>query len=138
PRGGGEAKLVVAAETIHPEVSADGQYVAYHRPEADGTQTIVVVRVSDGTVIPLAQVRGLFALRVRWIGATHTVAFRALDERGQIALFAQNVGSSTRRMLVSLDVTPETYAISPDGTHAIVSVLDEASGLMIADGLEIP
>ena len=29
PRGGGEPQLVVAAETLHPEVSADGQFVVY-------------------------------------------------------------------------------------------------------------
>jgi TolB protein len=141
PRGGGAPHVVVATETIHPEVSADGQYVAYQHPEEEGTVAIDVVRVADGKVFTLA---GGFAheivMRVRWIGATHAIAFRALDAQGQIAIFAQDFipdtdTTHTRRQLVSGDATPETFAIAPDGKHAILSVIDEASGLMMAEGL---
>jgi eukaryotic-like serine/threonine-protein kinase len=141
PRAGGVPKLVVAAETIHPEVSADGQYVAYQRPQQEGTVAIDVVRVADGKVFTLASgFTGVVTLRVRWIGASHEIAFRALDEQGRVAIFAQDFEpgvdtSASRRQLVSGDITPETFAIAPDGAHAILSVIDEASGLMIAEGV---
>ncbi len=141
PRTGGAPTLVVAAETIHPEVSADGEYVAYQRPQQEGTVAVDVVRVADGKVFTLASgLTGIVTLRVRWIGASHEIAFRALDEQGRVAIFAQDFipgtdTTTTRRQLVSGDITPETFAISPDGAHAILSVIDEASGLMIAEGL---
>jgi len=34
------------------------------------------------------------------------------------------------------DATIETFAISPDGTHAVLSILEPASDLMITDGIE--
>jgi serine/threonine protein kinase len=143
-RAGGPARLIVAAETIHPEVSADGKYVAYQRPEAGGSQAVDVVRVADGKVFPLAtNISGVNALRARWIGATHTIAFRATDVDGTIALFSQEFRegvdtTSTRRQLTRSDpdAIPETFALSPDGRKAIVAVVDEASGLMIVEGVE--
>jgi serine/threonine protein kinase len=142
PHTGGAPSLIVAAETIHPEVSADGQYVAYQRPEREGTIALDVVRVADHQVFTLASGIGgsVVALRVRWIGTSHTLAFRALDAQGRVAIFAQDFvpgtdTTSTRRQLVSGDVTPETFAISPDGTHVILSVVDEASELMVGEGV---
>jgi eukaryotic-like serine/threonine-protein kinase len=144
PRGGGPAVLVVEAETAHPEVSTDGAFVVYQRPEAGGSIAIDVVRVADGVVFPLARgFTGLSAVRARWIGATHTVAFRARDDRGTVALFAQDFRAgvdtiSTRRQLspADPDATPETFAISPDGKRAVLAIVDEASGLMMAEGVE--
>jgi serine/threonine protein kinase len=141
PREGGAASLVIAAETIHPEVSADGQYVAFQKPNEDGSSDVAVVRVSDGQVFTLANsATSIVPLRVHWVGSTHAVAFRALDPQGRIAIFAQDFipgsdTSTTRRLLIAGDATPETYAISPDATHAILSVVDEASGLMLSDPL---
>ncbi len=143
PRRGGEAQLVVAAETIHPEVSADGAFVVYQRPEAGGTSALDVVRVSDRKVFVLASgFTGVTTLRPHWIGATHTIAFRALAPNGGVALFAQEFKpgedtSATRRQLTSpeSDSVAETFTISPDGTHAILSVIEEASGVMLAEGV---
>jgi Tol biopolymer transport system component/tRNA A-37 threonylcarbamoyl transferase component Bud32 len=136
-------KLLVAGETIHPAVSADGAYVAYQRPDADGSSAIDVVRVADGSVFSLAHgLAGILSVRVQWIGATHTIAFRAADARGRVSLFAQDFEpgrdtSATRRALFppDADVTAETFAVSPDGTRAVLSVIDEASGLMMAEGV---
>jgi hypothetical protein len=136
--------LVVEAETAHPEVSADGAFVVYQRPEAGGSIAMDVVRVADGEVFSFARgFTGLVAVRARWLGATHTIAFRARDANGTIALFAQEFHpgtdtTSTRRLLTPADpdATPETFAISPDGKHAILAIVDEASGLMMAEGIE--
>jgi serine/threonine protein kinase/Tol biopolymer transport system component len=144
PRAGGAPLLVIAAETIHPVVSADGAFAAYQRPEAGGASTIDVVRVADGAVFPLVTgITGVNAPRVQWIGATHTIAYRAPDASGAIAIFAQDFvpgtdTTSTRRQLTrgDPDATPETFAIATDGKHAILAVVDEASGLMIAEGVE--
>lgn len=42
--------------------------------------------------------------------------------------------TATRRPPIVAEA--ETYAISPDGTRAVLSLLDEASGLMSAEGVE--
>jgi serine/threonine protein kinase len=144
PRNGGRPVLVLAGETTHPEVSADGTFVVYGRPEGGGAIAIDVVRVSDGTVSPLVRgVTGLASLRARWIGGTHTVAFRAREVDGSISLYAQDFKPgidtiSTRRKLLSTDsdATLETFAISPDGKRAVLAIVDEASGLMMAEGVE--
>jgi Tol biopolymer transport system component len=141
--GNAAPRLLVAGETIHPVVSADGAYVAYHRPDPGGTQAIDVVRAADGAVFAFAHgLTGVASLRVQWIGATHTIAFRAADARGRITLYAQDFEpgrdtSATRRVLLQpdADVTPETFAVSPDGTRVVLSVIDEASGLMMAEGV---
>jgi len=144
PRGGGSPVLVFEGETAHPEVSADGTLVVYQAPDTSGAIAVDVVRVADGKVFSLA---GGFpvadALRARWIGSTHTIAFRARDANGVIALFAQDFRpgvdtSATRRQLTpsDADATPETFAISPDGKRAVLAIVDEASGLMIAEGVE--
>jgi serine/threonine protein kinase len=147
PREGGAPELIVAGETIHPAVSADGAFVVYQRPEEGGSSAIDVVRVDDRRVFHLALGigGGTNATRAQWIGATHTVAFRAQDASGRVTLFAQpfEPGTDTtaaRRELLpaDADAIAETFAISPDGTRAVLSVIDEASGLMIAEGVLEP
>ncbi|HYO76192.1 MAG TPA: protein kinase [Thermoanaerobaculia bacterium] len=143
PLTGGTPSLVVAAETIHPEVSADGQYVVYQRPEAGGAAAIDVARVADGKVFTLASgLSGPTLVRARWLGATHTIAFRDADATGNVAVFAQDFRPgedtrATRRQLIASnpDAMPETFALSADGKRAVIAVLDEASGLMIAEGV---
>jgi serine/threonine protein kinase len=144
PRTGGAAQLVVAGETIHPEVSADGAFAAFQHPDGVGGSSVVVARVADGKMFSLMSgITGLNALRPRWIGTTHTLVFRAPDSSGAIALFAQEFRpdedtTATRRQLTvgDPDAEPDSFAISPDGKRAILAIIDEASGLMIADGVE--
>ncbi|MGZ5445185.1 MAG: TolB family protein [Thermoanaerobaculia bacterium] len=141
PREGGAAQLVVAGETIHPVVSADGAFVVYQRPEEEGASAIDVVRIGDGRLFHLATgIGGVVATRAQWIGATHTIAFRAPDSSGRITIFAQpfeadvDTTASRRELLPpDADAVAETFAISPDGTRAVLSVIDEASGLMLAE-----
>jgi serine/threonine protein kinase len=141
-RTGGAAELVVAGETVHPTVSADGTLVAYQRPESGGGNAIDVVRVADRRVFNVASGIAVHAVRAQWIGHSHTLAFRATNASGRVTLYAQDVqpGGTTmaaRRPLLASDVdaVAETFAISPDGTRAVLSVIDEASGLMIAEGV---
>jgi len=135
---GSAASMVVRGETAHPAISADGEYVLFHRPDAGGgTWTLVVMRIADGTTFEFA--RSLRrAARGRWLGMTHTVVFIA-DE----GLMSQEFvpGSDTtaiRRVLVHLDrdTTIETFGISPDGKRAVLSILEPASDLMITNGIE--
>jgi Tol biopolymer transport system component len=138
---GDGAERVIEAETAHPEVSADGQFVVYHTFDAGGSGTIAVVRVSDRKVFPVAT--GLTAFsRPRWIGATHTLAYRAADASGTLGIFAQEFDPErdtrdTRRVLLIDDEVPETFAISPDGRRIIRSVVAEASGILVAEGVQL-
>lgn len=138
---GTEARQVYAGETIHPEVSADGAYVVFHGAEAEGTSSVHVLRASDGVVFTLTSgLRHRDAGRARWLGATHTVVYRSPDDSGRWALFAQDFvpgvdTSATRRTLVELDADTdvETFAFSPDGSRAILSLLEPASSLMMGE-----
>jgi hypothetical protein len=137
---GGAAERVIEAETAHPEVSADGEYVLYQPFDPSRTGAIAIVRVSDRAVFTLASGLNSGMVRARWIGTTHTVAFRAADAQGRIGIFAQDFDptrdtSAMRRAILVDDNDPETFAISADGTRIVRSVLDEASGIMIADGV---
>lgn len=138
PRQGGTPELIVAAETIHPAVSADGRYVAYARPEGGGTSAIDVVRVSDGKVFAFVRGLSVIAPRATWIGTSHTIAFRTPSLVTQ-QFIPDTETIETRRPLFAADpaATAETFALSPDARRAVLSVVDEASGLMIADGLAI-
>jgi eukaryotic-like serine/threonine-protein kinase len=144
PRNGGRPVLVVQAETAHPEVSADGAYAVYGRPEGGGPIAIDIVRVADGTIFPMARgLTGVSSVRARWIGATHTIAFRTREADGAISIYTQEFRpgvdtTATRRLLVSTDADApvETFAIAPDGKHAVLAIVDEASGLMMAEGVE--
>ena len=140
-RDGSNAVQVVRAETAHPEVSADGQYIVYHRP-ADGGQIVEAVRVADGARFIVARLNGPDTGRSRWLGASHTVVFEGLDEEGRSGLYAQDFvagteTAATRRKLAGFDAqtTVETFAIAPDGRRAVLSVREPSSGLMIADGV---
>ena len=145
-RDGRDARLVLRGETAHPEVSADGQYVLYHRPEQSRFPVIEVVRVSDGATFEVARDFSgeADAGRGRWLGATNTVVFRGKDEQGRTGLFVQPFipgvdTSAQRRPLTGFDrdTVLETFAISPDGKRAILSLLEPSSGLMIADGVAL-
>ena len=141
PREGGAPELIVSGETIHPVVSADGAYVVYQRPEEGGASAIDVVRVADRRVFHFASgIGGVVAMRAQWIGTTHTIAFRAPDALGRLTLFAQpfepgadTTASRRELMPADADAVAETFAVSPDGTRAVLSVIDEASGLMIVE-----
>jgi Tol biopolymer transport system component/tRNA A-37 threonylcarbamoyl transferase component Bud32 len=145
-QGGGAAELVVAGETVHPAVSADGAFVVYQRPEVGGSSGVAVVRVTDRRVFHLVTgIASVNATRAQWIGGTHTIAFRARDDSGRMTLYAQPFEpdvdtSALRRELLRADpdAAAESFAISPDGRRAVLSVIDEASGLMIAEGVLEP
>ncbi len=139
-RDGTASTMIAGGETVHPAISADGQYVVYQKPSQGGASTIRVVRTSDKQQFTLADdLTGIQAARVQWIGASHTVAFRALDVSGHVAVFAQDFvpdrdTRATRRPLIVAEA--ETYAISPDGSKAVLSLIDEVSGLMMAEAVE--
>jgi len=135
---GSAAAMVVRGETAHPEVSADGDYVLFHRPESDtGTGTLAVMRISDGATFALARsLRG--SARGRWVGTTHTIAFLTEDGLVEQEFIPGTDTTSMRRVLVhrDRDATIETFAISADGTRAVLSILEPASDLMVTDGIE--
>jgi Tol biopolymer transport system component len=137
---GRDAARVALGETPHPEVSADGQYVLYDAPDEGNTAKVVVIRVADGAAYTLG--RGIRGGRPRWAGTSPVVVFAAEDGQHRSGLFEQpfvpGVDTSPRRRKLAgfdRDVTIETFAISPDGSRVVVSVLEPSSGLMIAENV---
>ena len=142
----GHAEMVIAGETIHPATSRDGEYVVYQRPETGGAAALDVVRTRDGARFAFIQgVSGIPTLRAQWMGGEPAIAFRALTDAGTVAVFVQDFRfnedtSATRRLLLDSgsDASIETFAISPDATRAVIAVIDEASAIVIADGVVLP
>lgn len=141
----GRAELVVPGETIHPEVSPDGAYVVFQRPETGGGATLEVVRTSDAARFQFVSgTSGVLTLRPRWAGTGSRIAYRGITEDGHIAVYIQDLRfgedtSATRRLLVDAgsDASIETFAISPDASRAVIAVIDDASAIVIVDGARI-
>ncbi|HEV7920454.1 MAG TPA: protein kinase [Thermoanaerobaculia bacterium] len=135
PAAGGEPRIILAGETMHPAASADGEYVVYQRPEAAGSSALDVVSVRDGRVQTLAT--GLpGVLRACWAGATHTVVFRDGDTLVAQDFVPEADTSNTRRVLLRFDAdaTPDTFAISPDGKRAVLAIVNQTSAVMMTEG----
>jgi Tol biopolymer transport system component len=127
---GSEATRLVAVG-VRPEVSPDGQYVAYFSDD------LRVARITDGAVEPFRIQR---AGPCRWMPDGHALAFLGNDEKGVAGIFVQEFlpgqdTHKTRRRLGGFDsdMPTETFGISPDGSRMTVSSGEPLFSLMMAE-----
>lgn len=80
--------------------------------------------------------------RSRWMPDGKAIAFVGLDDAGLTGVIVQDFvpgrdTTATRRKLAGFnpDYITETFAISPDGTHIVLSLLDLQSNIMMAEGI---
>ena len=139
PDGTGASQLF-SGRADFTEVSPDGKVVLY-RTQIDGTQRIRAVEIESGKVVPFEIVTDheLTSGRTRWMPSGKSIVFTAMDENGVFGLFVQDYISGqdtekTRRKLKGLDeLKPETFGISPDGKGIVVSLIDNATNLVLAE-----
>jgi eukaryotic-like serine/threonine-protein kinase len=148
---GSEATHLVAATTLLPEVSPDGQLAAYvtTRTGMSGPgslSTVRFVQVRDGRDVP-SSIRATGSLgvpggRSRWMQGSKRIAFVGSDEQGRYGVFVQDFipgrdTSSSLRHLAGFDSEnpTESFCISPDGRRITLAVGGRVSTLMLAKGL---
>jgi len=150
PDGSGAVKI--ATQGSHPEVSPDGLYVLSDDTIGLVVRAIRVVRLENGAPAPfeirlsmklpntLSSQSGLG--RCRWMPDGKAIAFTGLDDAGLSGVFVQDFvpgrdTTATRRKLAGFnpDYITETFAISPDGTRIVLSLLDLQSNIMMAEGI---
>jgi serine/threonine protein kinase len=150
---GTEARLIVPGLVGLPEISPDGQYVAYGSfagTTGGGPRGgwVRVSRLSDGRNLPfeIAPPAVRFAAvnlgRARWVPGGRAIAFLGQDERGVSGVFVQDFDperdtSSTRRPLAGFDpeTTAETFGLSPDGSRVAVAGRQLQSSILLAEGV---
>jgi Tol biopolymer transport system component/DNA-binding winged helix-turn-helix (wHTH) protein len=145
---GRDARRLTAGAAIWPEVSPDGQYVAFRNAPYDfpspatGRVTLRVVRVADGgdTGFEIQLKDGLSAGRSRWMTGGRAIAFISRDDRGVNGVFVQDFEpgrdtATSRRSLAGFDPTgaAESFGISPDGSRITIATRQQLSNLVIAD-----
>ncbi len=144
---GNEASLLVPGNNLLPEISPDGQYVAFVADQGSERAALRVARVEDGErasfAIPLpAWIAGgtIDQGRCRWLPGGRELAYVGREPSGSHVVYAQEfaVGRDTarsRRRLASLapDLDAESLAVSADGRELIVSFREQLFDIMLAD-----
>ncbi|HET8946628.1 MAG TPA: protein kinase [Candidatus Polarisedimenticolia bacterium] len=140
---GTQATRVVQGFWSTPEVSPDGQWVAFR------TRTIPrmlhIARLSDGRMEPTA-IGGVIGFttnaRPRWSSDGRMILWNDSNNLGEGGVYAQAFvpgtdTTRTRRLLAVLDGGQriDSYAISPDGAHVVLAVVDTLDSLLLAEGV---
>ena len=144
---GSAATQLLSGLQLNPEVSPDGQYVAYRIAFTGSTRALVrVLRVSDGAEVPFEIVASGSGSaregRARWMRGGRALAFNAADERGVLGIFVQDFlpgvdTSATRRPLGGFDpdAPAESFGVARDDSFLVVAGLEESSNLVSAENV---
>jgi Tol biopolymer transport system component len=144
---GSEPTQVVAGNLIEPEVSPDGQYVAFVADEGSERATLRVARLADGQRVfeiplpPWISGASIDQGRCRWFPDGRALAY--INREGDnYVVYSQAFapggdGRSGRRRLAALspDLDAESLAVSPDGASLTVAFREQLFDLMLAEGI---
>ncbi len=142
---GSQATRLVAGNPINPELSPDGELVAYRINYTSPVAKVRVVRVADGSPVPFeleARNDSGQAGRARWFPDGKRLAFVATDPQGAVGVFVQDFipgvdTSATRRRLGGFDPESpaESFAISPDGNSMVYASLERLWSVLLAENV---
>ena len=145
---GSELTRLVAAPAGVAEVSPDNQHVIYVTGDNPRHSVAVVYRLADGkpvfrTAIDGSDTSNTLIGRPRWMPDGRHLAFIAEDAQGVrgVAVQAFVPGRDTTATRAPLggfnaDEPTESFAISPDGRHMVISARAQSNGIFIAEGLQ--
>jgi eukaryotic-like serine/threonine-protein kinase len=147
---GSRATHIVKARTSLPDVSPDGQYVAYLADSRTARAKIRVARVSDGrdmgVELPIRNFKRTAAIlgRCRWMPDSQAVAFLSQNEDGVNGVYVQDFvpgrdTSATLRELGGFDRerATESFGIAPDGKTLTVAGWEQLFSLFSIEGLPL-
>ncbi|HVR40538.1 MAG TPA: hypothetical protein VMU84_15690, partial [Thermoanaerobaculia bacterium] len=145
---GTRAVRLVGGRTSLPEVSPDGQYVAFINNGRALNAEIRVLRVSDGKdmgfSIPIVPTRRTGAIlgRMRWMPNGKSIAFLAQNTDGINGVFVQDFVPNTdttksRKPLGGFDRerATESFGISPDGKTLTVAGWEQLFSIFSVEGI---
>ena len=145
---GTQATRLVPGRTAVPEVSPDGQYVAYIGEARTARSAIRVARVSDGKdtgfVVPIRATHRTGAIlgRMRWMPDGKAIAFLGQDNDGVNGVFVQDFvpGQDTTATLRPLggfdrERATESFGISHDGKRLTVAGWEQLFSLFSIEGV---
>jgi eukaryotic-like serine/threonine-protein kinase len=145
---GSQATHLVKVVTSLPEVSPDGQFVAYIADGRTARAAIRVVRLADGQdqgfAIPIQPVRRTSAIlgRMRWMPDGKAIAFLGQNAEGVNGIFVQDFvagrdTAATRRELAGFDRerATESFGVAPDGQHVTIAGWEQLFSLFSIEGV---
>jgi serine/threonine protein kinase len=131
-----------------PEISPDGQYLAYFRDASADLRVLRVLSLEAGKVVPfeiklLIQKETIASLgRLRWMPGGKAIAFVGPDERGVHGVYVQDFVPgrdtlATRRPLGGFDREhpAESFGISTDGQWLTIAAWEQLFSIMVTDAL---
>ena len=147
-RDGSGTTRLIAGRTAVPELSPDGQYVAYLADARTADAGIRVARLADGKdtgyFIRCPATRRTTAIigRMRWMPDGKALAFLAQDENGVNGVFVQDFEPgkdtiATRRQLGGFDRerATESFGIARDGKSLTVAGWEQLFSLFSIEGV---
>jgi serine/threonine protein kinase len=148
-RDGSDASRLVAGDVYFPEVSPDGQHVAYVSNWESTLPILRVARISDGSSVPFEIPIELRNRNVGWLGKCKwlpdgkAIAFLGQNENGVNGIFLQDFRPgvdtmTTRRSLDTFDpqMAAESFGISPNGKRIAIAGWQQISSLMLAERIQ--
>lgn len=151
-KDGSKAHRVVAESTDWPEISPDGQYLAYVNGSLGVTslpKAVEIVKTFDGSSVLRVPIRQHVATgRSRWMPDGKSFVYIDLDENERIGIYqmefvAGKDTTGTRKPVIPFnsDLKIESFGVSPDGGRLIISVVETSNNLVLAEnvpGIEPP
>jgi eukaryotic-like serine/threonine-protein kinase len=129
---GSEAGVVVPGSVSWPDISPDGKYVLYHTLNGVLQGGINVVRLADGAPAEFkAQGR-----RARFAEDGHSIVYIDLNDNIVSKPFPSPADAPVKLLVpASADLATETFDLSPDGRHVVISYGQPTRSLMLATGV---
>ena len=142
-----------AAQLTHsgigiPEISPDGQYLAYFREASADLRVLNVLSLQTGEAapfeihLPIHKEEIASLGRLRWMPGGKAIAFIGADERGVNGVYVQDFvpgqdTSASRRPLTGFDAEHpvESFGVSPDGQWLTIAMWEQLFSIMVTDGL---
>ena len=145
---GTEATQLTRAGYGIPEISPDGQYIAYFRDASADLRVLHVLSLQTGKTVPFKisipiQKETIASLgRLRWMPGGKAIAFVGPDEEGVSGVYVQDFVPgqdtlATRRQLGGFDREhpAESFGISPDGQRLTIAAWEQLFSIMATDTL---
>ena len=148
-RDGSDAERIYEGALFIPELSPDGRYLLFLVNANRQSTQMRVMDLSSGKVLPFKidlDQNNVFGLqnigRARWLPDGSGIIFVAEGDGGTVILVQQDFDpnrntDATSRALFSagLDRFAESFDISPDGGHVVVSWASPAGVIMLAENV---